>query len=60
MVVFNKRWKKYNEIQLTKKQNGLEQSKNKKITSLARARAYRPRGRYARSSGGQSYRERSI
>ena len=30
MVIFYKKWKKYNEIQLTKKQNGLEQSKNKK------------------------------
>ena len=24
MVIFYKKWKKYNEIQLTKKQNGLE------------------------------------
>ena len=28
MLVFYKRWKKYNEIQLTKKQNGLQQPKN--------------------------------
>ena len=31
MVEFYKIWKKYNEIQLKTKQDGLEQSKNKKI-----------------------------
>ena len=31
MVIFYKKWKKYNEIQLTKKQDGREQSKNEKI-----------------------------
>ena len=33
MVVFYKIWKKYNEIQITKK-NGLEQSKNEKSSTL--------------------------
>ena len=34
MVTFYKKWKKYNEIQFTKKQNGLEQSNNKKSSTL--------------------------
>ena len=34
--VFYKILKKYNEIQLTKKQNGLEQSKNEKSSTLPR------------------------
>ena len=33
MVVFYKKWKKYNEIHLTKKY-GLEQSKNLKLSTL--------------------------
>ena len=32
MVIFYKKWKKYNESQLTKK-NGLEQSKNEKLST---------------------------
>ena len=34
MVIFYKKWKKYNEIQLTKKQNGLRCSKNDKSSTL--------------------------
>ena len=34
MVVFYKVWKKYDEIQLTKKQNRLEQSKNEKSATF--------------------------
>ena len=33
MVKFYKKWKKYNEIQLSKQQNGLKYSKNNKIKS---------------------------
>ena len=33
MVIFYKKWRKYNEIQLTKK-NGLEQSKNDESSTL--------------------------
>ena len=33
MVIFYKKWKKYNDIQFTKK-NGLGQSKNKKSSTL--------------------------
>ena len=33
MVIFHKKWKKYNEIQLTKK-NGLKYSKNDKSATL--------------------------
>ena len=36
MVIFYKKWKKYNEIQLTKKQNGLKYSKNDKSSTLPR------------------------
>ena len=37
MVIFNKKWKKYNEIQLTKKKhNGLKYSKNDKSSTLPR------------------------
>ena len=36
MVIFYKKWKKYNEIQLTKKQNGLKYSKNYKSSTLPR------------------------
>ena len=36
MVIFYK-WKKYNEIQLTKKQNGLKYSKNDESSTLPRA-----------------------
>ena len=39
MVIFYKTWEKRNEIQLTKKLNGLEQIENEKHKSLARARA---------------------
>ena len=31
MVIFNKNWKKYNEIKWTKKQNGLKYSKKWQI-----------------------------
>ena len=34
---FNKKWKKYNEIQMTKKQNGLKYSKNDKSSTLPRS-----------------------
>ena len=34
MVIFYKKWKKYNEIQLTKKQNGVKFSKNYKSSTL--------------------------
>ena len=34
MVAFYKMWKKYDEIQLTKKQNGLEQPKDEKLITL--------------------------
>ena len=34
MSIFCKKWKKYNEIQLTKKQNGLKYSKNYKSSTL--------------------------
>ena len=37
MVIFYKKWKKYNEIHLTKK-NGLKYSKNDKSSTLPRAR----------------------
>ena len=37
MVIFYKKWKKYNEIQLTKKQNRLKYSKNDKSSTLPRA-----------------------
>ena len=37
MVIFYKKWEKYNEIQLTKQQNGREQSKNEKSSPLPRA-----------------------
>ena len=30
MIIFSKKWKNFNKIQLTKKQIGLEQSKNHK------------------------------
>ena len=33
--IFYKKWKKYNEIQLTK-ENGVEQSKNEKSSTLSR------------------------
>ena len=36
MVIFYKKWKKYNETQLTKKQNGLKYSKNDKSSTLPR------------------------
>ena len=36
MVIFYKKWKKYNEIQLTKKMD-LKKSKNKQFTNLTRA-----------------------
>ena len=36
MVIFYKKWKNYNEIQLTKKLNGLKYSKNDKSTNLPR------------------------
>ena len=36
MVILYKKWKKYNEIQLTKKQNGLKYSKNYKSSTLPR------------------------
>ena len=36
MVVFYKKWKKHNEIQLTKQQNGLEQLNLLKITHRPR------------------------
>ena len=36
MVIFYKKWKKYDEIQLTKKQNGLKYSKNDKSSTLHR------------------------
>ena len=36
MVIFYKKWKKYNEIQLTKKQNGVIYSKNDKSSTLPR------------------------
>ena len=36
MVIFYKKWKKYNEIQLTKKQNGLKYPKNDKSSTLPR------------------------
>ena len=32
--MFYKKWKKYNEIQLTKKQNGLKYTKNDKSSTL--------------------------
>ena len=32
--MFYKKWEKYNEIQLTKKQNGLKYSKNNKSSTL--------------------------
>ena len=41
MVLFNEIWKKYNEIQLTKKQNGLEQSKNEKSSTLPSEQEYK-------------------
>ena len=34
MVIFYKKWKKYNEIQFTKKQNGLKYYKNAKSSTL--------------------------
>ena len=34
MVIFYKKWKKYNEIQLTTKKNGLKYSKNNKSSTL--------------------------
>ena len=36
MVIFYKKRKKYNQIQLTKKQNGLKYSKNGKSSTLTR------------------------
>ena len=39
MVIFYKTWKKCHEIQVNKKQNGLEQFRNEKHKSLARAQA---------------------
>ena len=36
MVIFYKKLKKYNEIQLTKKQNGLKYLKNDKSSTLLR------------------------
>ena len=48
IVIFYKKWKKNNEIQLTKNKMDLKNSENKQFTSLARARAYLPRGRSAR------------
>ena len=39
MVIFYKKWKKYNEIKLTKKQNGLKYSKNDKSSTLPRKKA---------------------
>ena len=36
MVAFYKIWKKQNDIQLTKKQNLLEQSKNEKLSIVPR------------------------
>ena len=34
MEIFYQWWKKYNDIQLTKNHNGLEQSKNEKSSAL--------------------------
>ena len=34
MVIFYNRWKKYNEIQLTKNKNGLKYSKNDESSTL--------------------------
>ena len=42
MLVLYKRWKKHNEIQFTKKQNGLEQSKMKKTPALPQVRSHIP------------------
>ena len=36
MLIFYKKWKKYNEIHLTKKQNELKYSKNDKSSTLPR------------------------
>ena len=36
MVIFYKKWKKYNDIQMKKKQNGLKYSKNYKSSTLPR------------------------
>ena len=36
MVIFYKKWKKYNEISIDKKQNGLKYSKNYKSSTLPR------------------------
>ena len=51
IVIFYKKCKKYNEIQLTKNKMDLKKFKNKQFTSLTSARAYLPRARSARSSG---------
>ena len=36
MVIFYKKWKKYNDIQLTKKHDGLKYPKNDKSSTLPR------------------------
>ena len=36
MVIFDKKWKKYNEIQLTKTKMDFQQSKNDKSSTLSR------------------------
>ena len=40
MVIFYKKWKNYNEIQLTKQQNGLKYSKNNESSTLPGYKAY--------------------